>query len=316
MFAAEGQRPSNYSSCCSWIFCLIYALSTSTTVLPPIFKYFKSIYLSIYRSIYWSIYLSIYPSIHLAVFFLSIYQSTSSIPYISIYNCHRPRSRYRSLLFIVVCGRRPKTQELLELLLLFLGFLFDLCFIKFHHFATPSFFTLLLLPPPISLSHTSLSHSLLPLSPIFLSTPPSLSHSSISFHSSVSHTLPSPYLPTYVYLPMFILPASTYLHQHTTYLYQHTYLCLPISKFLPTNIYQSMSTYHYLPLLIPKYQYIIAAHPGAGFGLVEYVAHIARWNLLKLGSGCGSVGRAVAFKNQMSAVWLQSSANFYWTIVC
>ena len=36
--AAEGQRPSNYSSCrCSWIFRLIYALSTSTTVLPPIF---------------------------------------------------------------------------------------------------------------------------------------------------------------------------------------------------------------------------------------------------------------------------------------
>ena len=42
--AAECQRPSNYSSCCSWIFCLIYALSTSTTMLPPIF--FKSIYLS------------------------------------------------------------------------------------------------------------------------------------------------------------------------------------------------------------------------------------------------------------------------------
>ena len=36
--AAEGQRPRNYSSCCcSWIFCLIYALSTSTTMLPPIF---------------------------------------------------------------------------------------------------------------------------------------------------------------------------------------------------------------------------------------------------------------------------------------
>ena len=37
--AAEGQRPRNYSSCCcSWIFCLIYALSTSTTVLPPFFN--------------------------------------------------------------------------------------------------------------------------------------------------------------------------------------------------------------------------------------------------------------------------------------
>ena len=37
--AAEGQRPSNYSSCCccSWIFHLIYASSTSTTVLPPFF---------------------------------------------------------------------------------------------------------------------------------------------------------------------------------------------------------------------------------------------------------------------------------------
>ena len=34
-----GRRPRNYSSCCccSWIFHLIYALSTSTTVLPPIF---------------------------------------------------------------------------------------------------------------------------------------------------------------------------------------------------------------------------------------------------------------------------------------
>ena len=38
--AAEGQRHSNYLSCCSWIFCLIYVLSTSTTVLPPIFKIF------------------------------------------------------------------------------------------------------------------------------------------------------------------------------------------------------------------------------------------------------------------------------------
>ena len=43
----------NYLSCgCSWIFCLIYALPTSTTVLPPIFfKYFKSVYLLIDLSI-------------------------------------------------------------------------------------------------------------------------------------------------------------------------------------------------------------------------------------------------------------------------
>ena len=49
--AAECQRPSNYSSCCccSWIFRLIYALSTSTTVLPPIFLYILN--LSIYQSI-------------------------------------------------------------------------------------------------------------------------------------------------------------------------------------------------------------------------------------------------------------------------
>ena len=45
---AEGQRPSNYSSCCSWIFRLIYALSTSTTVLPPIFL--NILNLSIYPS--------------------------------------------------------------------------------------------------------------------------------------------------------------------------------------------------------------------------------------------------------------------------
>ena len=31
--AAEGQRPRNFLSC-SWIFCLIYALSISTTMLP------------------------------------------------------------------------------------------------------------------------------------------------------------------------------------------------------------------------------------------------------------------------------------------
>ena len=59
--AAEGQRPSNYSSCCyscccSWIFRLIYALSTYTTVLPPIFLNILNL------SIYQSINLSIYPS--------------------------------------------------------------------------------------------------------------------------------------------------------------------------------------------------------------------------------------------------------------
>ena len=58
--AAVGQRPRNYSSCCCWIFLLIYALSTSTTMLPPFFKYCKlSLYLSIYHS---TLYLSINPS--------------------------------------------------------------------------------------------------------------------------------------------------------------------------------------------------------------------------------------------------------------
>ena len=62
--AAKGQRPRNYSSCCCWIFCLIYALSNSTTVVPPIvlniLNYHSnlSLYLSITLFFYLSIYLS------------------------------------------------------------------------------------------------------------------------------------------------------------------------------------------------------------------------------------------------------------------
>ena len=58
--AAEGQRPKNYSSCCCsccWIFWLIYALSTSTTVLHPI--YHSIIYLSIHLAVFLSVNLSI-----------------------------------------------------------------------------------------------------------------------------------------------------------------------------------------------------------------------------------------------------------------
>ena len=44
---------------------------------------------------------------------------------------------------IVVWGRRPKTLELLELLLLFLDFSFDLCLINFHHHATPNFLNII-----------------------------------------------------------------------------------------------------------------------------------------------------------------------------
>ena len=81
-------------------------------------------------------------------------------------------------------------------------------------------------------------------------------------------------------------PTSTYLHQHIylpisnilTYLWQPTNLCqptyhyqptstyLPTYVFLPTHVNLPSSTY--LPVPIPKYQFIIAADPGAGIGLV------------------------------------------------
>ena len=104
--------------------------------------------------------------------------------------------------------------------------------------------------------------------------------------------------PTYIHLSM-----STYLHQHillpaSTYLL--TYINIPTCDYLPTcqptypplptcqptypplptyinaptyiclltKTYQPMSTYHHLPLPITKYQYIIAADPGAGIDLV------------------------------------------------
>ena len=68
--AAEGQRPNYSSCCCCWIFRLIYALSTPTTVLPPnFFKYLKlSPYLSL-KFITLSIfhYLSIYHYLHILI---------------------------------------------------------------------------------------------------------------------------------------------------------------------------------------------------------------------------------------------------------
>ena len=92
--AAKGQRPRNYSSCCCccscWTFDLINALSTPTTMLPPIFLnilnyhlIYHSIYLSIYHSMYillylcikLSIYHSIYPCLCLSINPLSICQS-------------------------------------------------------------------------------------------------------------------------------------------------------------------------------------------------------------------------------------------------
>ena len=57
-----------------------------------------------------------------------------------------------------------------------------------------------------------------------------------------------------------------------TYMHQRTYLPLPTYINAPTYLYllpnPCQPTIIYLPLPIPKYQYIIAAHPGAGMDLV------------------------------------------------
>ena len=126
------------------------------------------------------------------------------------------------------------------------------------------------LPPPCYPFISPLSLSLLPPSPSIslLPRPNSrLSHSSLS--------LP-PYLPTYAYLPMFILPASPYTPISTylslpTYVFQpmcvnlpsstylstnlptyvnlqtNTNICQPTIIYLPTSTYLPMSTYHHLP---------------------------------------------------------------------
>ena len=66
---------NNLSCCCSWIFHLIYELSTPTTVLPlffiiiSLFYHYLSLYLPCYLSItvYLSLYLCIYQSIYLSL---------------------------------------------------------------------------------------------------------------------------------------------------------------------------------------------------------------------------------------------------------
>ena len=89
--AAEGQRPSNYSSCCcSWIFRLVYALSTSTTVLPPFFKYFKSIHCCCFSWIFHLLYAlststTVLPPICLNILNLLICLSIN--PFSSIFFC-------------------------------------------------------------------------------------------------------------------------------------------------------------------------------------------------------------------------------------
>ena len=99
---------------------------------------------------------------------------------------------------------------------------------------------------PSSLSSPSLTHMHTPQSLSSLSlTPPSLSHTPLFLF-----TTPSPYLClfTYAFLPMFILPASTYLHQHT-YVSISTHLPIYINT-PPISTYHCMSTYHHLPTYI------------------------------------------------------------------
>ena len=84
------------------------------------------------------------------------------------------------------------------------------------------------------------------------------------------------YLYQYTYLPTY-LPMTThqpiYPYQLTS-TYLSTYIDTPTHLFLLTNTYQPIPTHvnlpssTYLPLPIPKYQYRIAADPGAGIGLI------------------------------------------------
>ena len=79
------------------------------------------------------------------------------------------------------------------------------------------------------------------------------------------------YLPTSTYLPI-----SIYL---PTILHQHTYLPMYTSQNITTHVNLPSSTY--LPLPIPKYQYIIAADSGAGIGLVFNI-NLIRHSLILL----------------------------------
>ena len=62
----KSKDPRNYlSCCCSWIFCLVYALSTSTTLLPLILYYFFIVYIIIASSFVLFIFIT-----HLFQFFI------------------------------------------------------------------------------------------------------------------------------------------------------------------------------------------------------------------------------------------------------
>ena len=74
------------------------------------------------------------------------------------------------------------------------------------------------------------------------------------------------YLCKYLHLAMSIYQClPTYM---STYLYVYLPICLPTFIKLPT--YTNLPSSTYLTLLIPKYQYIIAADPGAGISLFNH----------------------------------------------
>ena len=77
--AAEGQRPRNYLTCCSWIFRCIYALSTSTTLLPfhfsllpPPLSHSLSTYLCLLTNVYPTcMYLHTYVYLPTSIFYIN-----------------------------------------------------------------------------------------------------------------------------------------------------------------------------------------------------------------------------------------------------
>ena len=147
--AAEGQRSRNYLSCCCCIFCLIYALSTPTTVLhshalslrlifylpmstylhPPTYIHLPtSSYLHppTYIHLPTSTYLHPPTFIHLPT---STYVPTSIYLFLSLYNHRRPRSRcgpcYITIWLLLVLASSYLFNPYLWSFLLKNGFLFS-----------------------------------------------------------------------------------------------------------------------------------------------------------------------------------------------
>ena len=82
----------------------------------------------------------------------------------------------------------------------------------------------------------------------------------------------TPYLPTYAYLPMFILPACTSIPM-STYLHQYS-----ISTNLPMATYQCILTYHHLPIymIIPTYFNIPTSHQKPSYVNLHDALHESR----------------------------------------